>query len=149
MQNEDGKFPSAKWIVAVLVGSGLLGCSGQVATYPVRGMVVYPDGKPVTKGSVEFDAIDQKKPITAAGQISPDGTFQLGTYAPNDGAIAGEHRVAVIADYQIGTGIERPDELPPPVLDPKFRDFKTSGLKVTVKPSVNNILIEVDYAPQE
>ena len=123
------------------------GCGGQPATYLVHGTVLFPDGKPLARGTVEFEALGQTKPITASGEIGSDGTFRLGTFAANDGAIAGEHRVAVISDYEIGTGVERPGELPPVQLHPKFRSFKTSGLKFTVKPRMNNILVEVDYAP--
>ncbi len=125
------------------------GCGGPPKTYPVQGLVVYPDGKPVKRGTVEFEVIGQKKPITATGEIAADGSFQLGTYAANDGAIAGEHRAAVIVDYDIGTGVERPDELPPPELHPKYRAFKTSDLKFTVEPRLNNILIKVEYAEPE
>ena len=125
----------------------LSGCDSRPETFLVHGMVVYPDGKPMTEGTVEFEALHQKKPITASGDINEDGTFQLGTFEVNDGAIAGTHRVAVIANYVIGTGIERPGLIPPPVLDPKFSDFKTSTLEFEVKPSSNNILVEVDYAP--
>jgi len=122
------------------------GCNQRPPTYEVHGMVVFPDGKPLTSGTVEFEALHQKKPITASGEIAANGTFQLGTFEPNDGAIVGEHRVAVISDFEIGTGIERPDELPPERLHAKFRDFKSSGLKFIVKPQRNNILVEVDYA---
>lgn len=125
------------------------GCGGPPKTYLVHGTVVFPDGKPLARGTVEFEAMGQTRPITASGEIAKDGTFQLGTFAANDGAIAGEHRVAVISDYEIGTGVERPGELPPLQLDPKFRSFKTSGLKFTIKPRMNNILVEVDYAPAD
>jgi hypothetical protein len=125
------------------------GCSnGNPTTYPVRGEVRFPDGRPLTKGSVEFELQDQKMPITATGQISEDGTFVLGTFELDDGAVAGRHRAVVIADHQIGTGVERPGKLPPPALHPRFRDFKTSGLEFTVEPGENKIIIEVDYAPR-
>ena len=123
------------------------GCSEQPKTYLVHGMVVFPDGKPLTKGTVEFEVTASSKPITATGAIGLDGTFELGTYAAKDGAIVGQHRVVVIADHMIGTGEERPEALPPPVLDPKYHDYKTSGLTFTVKPEVNNILIEVAPPP--
>jgi len=80
------------------------------------------------------------------GEIAKDGTLRLSTFAASDGAIAGEHRVAVVSDYEIGTGVERPGELPPLQIHPKFRSFKTSGPKFTIKPRMNNILVEVDYA---
>ena len=108
-----------KLIAAVVLLFGTVsGCSRQPTAYVVHGTVVFPDGKPLTKGSVEFEAIGQPKPITASGQIAKDGTFQLGTFQPGDGAISGQHRVAVIVDYDIGTGVERPQELPPPELHP-------------------------------
>lgn len=129
--------------------AAVAGCGGPPKTYLVHGMVVFPDGQPLTRGTVEFETLHQNKAITASGEIAKDGTFRLGTFAPNDGAIAGEHRVAVISDYVIGTGVERPGELPPPLLDPKFRSFKTSGLKFTIKPQMNNILVPIDYAPSE
>lgn len=125
----------------------LAGCSDQPPTYVVQGMVVYPDGKPVKRGTVEFELIIGKDPITASGEIGKDGTFQLGTYEENDGAVAGRHRAAVIADFEIGTAEERPELLPPKILDPKFSEFKTSGLEFEVEPKRNSILVEVDYAP--
>ena len=134
--------------ISVLAGLAS-GCGGPPTAYLVHGTVVFPDGQPLTRGTVEFEPVGQKKTITASGEIAADGTFQLGTYQPKDGAIAGEHRVAVISDYEIGTGVERPGELPPSKLHSKFRSFKTSGLKFTVKPRMNNLLIEVDYATTE
>ena len=132
----------------LLLGAAV-GCGGPPKTYLVHGTVVFPDGQPLVRGTVEFEAMNQTKPITASGEIGKDGSFQLGTFATNDGAIAGEHRVAVISEYEIGTGVERPGELPPPQLDSKFSSFKTSGLKFTIKPRMNNILVEVNYAPPE
>jgi hypothetical protein len=125
------------------------GCfSGDPKTHPVHGKVLFPDGKPLTKGSVEFELLDQEKPSTATGEISDDGTFELGTYKPDDGAIAGRHRAVVIADHEIGTGVERPGIVPPTALHPRFRDFKTSGLEFTVEPGKNEIVIPVEYAPR-
>jgi len=134
---------------ATLILALLAGCSGQSNTYLVHGMVVYPDGKPLTRGTVEFEATYEGKQITASAEIAPDGTFQLGTYVPNDGAVAGLHRVAVIADFDIATGWERPGMIPPLTLHPRYRDFSTSGLEFDIKPQTNNILVEVDYAPRE
>ena len=136
------------WFAALILAL-MAGCSGQANTYLVHGMVVYPDGKPLTRGTVEFEATHEGRQITASAEIAPDGTFQLGTFAPNDGAVAGHHRVAVIADFEIATGWERPDMVPPPALHPRYRNFGTSGLEFDIKPRTNNILVEVDYAPPE
>ena len=136
-----------QFLCVAIASIGLCGCSEQPATYVVHGLVVYPDGKPVTRGTVEFELIVGKNPITASGEIAEDGTFQLGTFEENDGAVAGRHRAAVIADFEIGTKEERPDLLPPKILDPRFSEFKTSGLEFEVEPKSNSILVEVDYAP--
>ena len=137
-------MPSPVAIVWLFV---LAGCSEQPETYLVHGMVVYPDGKPLSQGTVEFETTREEIPITASAEIESDGTFQLGTFAAKDGAVAGRHRVAVIADFEIGTGAERPGVIPPPVLDPRYREFHTSGLEFEIKPQKNNIMVEVDYAP--
>ena len=131
--------------VAIVVA----GCSDQQQTYVVHGMVVYPDGKPVPKGTVEFEALDEKRPITASSEIEPDGTFQLGTFAPLDGAVPGRQRIAVITDAEIGTEAERPEFLPPPLVASRFAEFKTSGLETVVELRMNNVLIEVDYFDPE
>ncbi len=130
-------------LVAVLLTAA--GCSDQRETYIVHGMVVYPDGQPVTKGTVEFEAIDEERPITASSEIDTDGTFQLGTFAPKDGAVPGRQRIAVITDAEIGTEAERPEFLPPPLVASRFSEFKTSGLETFVEPRMNNVLIQVDH----
>lgn len=138
-------FARPAFCLMVLIATS--GCNQRPATYLVHGMVVFPDGQPLTKGTVEFEALQQSKPITASAEIGSDGTFQLGTFQPKDGAIAGKHRVAVISDFSIGTGVERPGEIPPARLHPRYREFKTSGLEFTINPQANNILVEVEYAP--
>ena len=133
----------------VTIATVAAGCSDQRETYIVHGMVVYPDGKPLTKGTVEFEATDEERPITATSEIESDGTFQLGTFAPKDGAVPGRQRIAVITDAEIGTEAERPELLPPALVASRFSEFRTSGLETVVEPRMNNVLIEVDYYDPE
>ncbi|MGB7328691.1 MAG: hypothetical protein WBD31_27685 [Rubripirellula sp.] len=131
--------------LASLIGG--LGCGGPASdVYPVNGIVQFPDGKLLRSGTVELELIGQKDPITATARISPDGTFTMGTYKADDGALAGKHRVVVLSDYEIGNGAERPGLIPEPLLDTKYRSFRTSGLQVEVKPETNNVVLEVQYA---
>lgn len=133
--------------VVMLVTIGNAGCADSSRkTYPVRGMVRFPDGKVLREGSVEFEILGREEPVTATGVIEPDGSFVLGTYDLDDGALVGKHRVVVIADHVIGSGAERPEFIPPPTLDPRYRDYRRSGLVHEVKPETNNIVIEVEYA---
>jgi hypothetical protein len=137
--------------LAFVFAGTIIGCgNGNPETYPVTGTVVFADGTPLTDGSVEFETEIDDKPITAIGQIGPDGTFKLGTYEATDGARPGQHRVAVFANNEIGTKHERPDKLPPLILDPRFSNFNTSKLQFTVKEEgENNFRIEVERVPDE
>ncbi len=133
-----------------LMAFSLLGCSsGETTTYPVSGVVRFPDGKLLREGTIEFEISGVKNPITATGEIAPDGSFFLGTYQIDDGAVAGSHRVVVIADPVIGTGVERPGLLPKSILHQKYRDFRSSGIVVEVEPTINNVVIDVEYAPTD
>ena len=68
---------------ALLIGSSP-GCGGKSQfpeTLPVSGKVTYK-GQPVTKGTVTFQS-DTGQPAT--GEIQPDGTYRLSTFAEKDG----------------------------------------------------------------
>jgi hypothetical protein len=80
----------------------LAGCSQppyEVA--PVTGTVII-DGQPFTQGKVMFAPIaktaDGKAGKPAFGRVGPDGAFTLSTYATDDGAVVGDHRVTVMHD---------------------------------------------------
>jgi hypothetical protein len=117
--------------------------------FPVRGIVRFPDGQLLRNGTIEFEIIGRERPVTARGIVGPDGSFVLGTFEEDDGALAGKHRAVVIADYVIGSGAERPGLIPESKLHPKYRSYQTSTLVHEVKPQTNNIVIDVEYAPDE
>jgi hypothetical protein len=143
--------PSARLVFGIasaFIVISSIGCTNpEDKTYPVRGMVRFPDGQVLREGSVEFEIKGREKPVTARGVIGPDGSFVLGTFEIDDGALVGKHRVVVIADYVIGSGAERPGLIPESKLHSKYRDFRTSELEVIVKPEPNNVFIDVEYAP--
>ena len=122
------------------------GCESGPELAEVTGVVVFADGEKLTTGHVEFETIGQQKPISSTGAIKEDGTFVLGTYAADDGVMPGRYRAVVISDFQIGTGNERPGLIPEPQVDPRFRDFKTSGLEFEVSPGENRFEISVERA---
>lgn len=62
-------------------------------TAPVSG-VVKIDGKVVPEGTITF--YPKVGPV-AASTINSNGHYSLTTYEPNDGAVLGEHRVAIRA----------------------------------------------------
>ena len=105
-------------------------------TYPVRGKVTFPDGTPLEGGRVEFELVSSKHRVSARGVIRPDGSFELGTFQPGDGALAGEHRAIVMPPLPIGDR-DGVDSLPV-IIDPHFQRFDSSGLKFTVTPDGDN-----------
>jgi hypothetical protein len=105
--------------------------------------VTYPDGKPLTEGMVVFESQGQEKPVTARGDIHPDGSYELGTHRPGDGALAGKYRV-LVAPKTDPNAVDRPSG--PPSFDPRFASFDTSGLEYQVVAGANDFPIQVTPA---
>lgn len=127
-------------VVACIFFAVLLiaGCSKGPPVYRVKGAVKY-QGKPLTTGVVAFHHTDQKSPLVK-GEIGADGTFQLTTVRPNDGAAPGEYRVTVTS-MTPGKGVEGVDKdyTPPKALIPlKYMRLDESPLKATVEPRDDN-----------
>ncbi|HXG11472.1 MAG TPA: hypothetical protein VNK04_17085 [Gemmataceae bacterium] len=118
---------------------GLAGCGGP-KLYPVKGKVVWENGaaaRELAGGSVVCESEDGK--VAARGEILADGSFELSTYKPGDGALRGKHRVA-IAEYS-------PREpTPPPISDPMFSKVETSGLEINVEPTTNEVILKIRKA---
>src|SRR5262245_2332062 len=73
------------------------GCGGgKSKTTPVKGTVTL-DGKPVALASVVFIPRQEGR-MVAQAVTNQDGNFELTTYHPNDGALAGEYLVTVTKD---------------------------------------------------
>src|SRR5437870_3422773 len=73
------------------------GCGGgKSKTTPVKGTVTL-DGKPVALASVVFIPRQDGR-MVAQAVTNQDGNFELTTYQPNDGALAGEYLVTVTKD---------------------------------------------------
>jgi hypothetical protein len=142
-----------RFSVSCFLAIAVLLCSGchdsELQTYPVRGVVRFPDGKMLRQGSIEFESLDTETPQLARAEIQPDGSFVLGTHDLDDGALAGRHRAVVIANHMIGNGAERPGMIPKSPLHPKHANFRTSELEFVIQEKTNNIIIEVQYAPDD
>lgn len=124
----------------------LVGCGSDRQMAKVAGTVKLPDGTPVTSGTVEFETVDQKPSVTATGEINEAGAFKLGTWTADDGVLIGKHRAVVVADFEIGTGAERPNLIPQSTVHSKYREFETSGLEFTIEKDNLDLQIVVDPA---
>jgi hypothetical protein len=140
---------------SLLVGAGflvaVLGCSqGSHPTAKVAGKVTH-DGQPVTSGSLTFAPAAGTVGKPAAGVVKPDGSYTLSTYAPEDGAAVGRHKVM----YTPGGGDSGQQQVP---VEPGKHDERPaapvpfSGLvpkepEVEVKAGSNEINIELVADP--
>ncbi len=103
-------------------------------TAPVKGVVTY-QGKPIANLSVAF--IPDNGPL-ATGKTDASGKFELMTNKPGDGAIIGNHKVAIsfVSDEIPPMGGPDPgsENKAPPVspIPKQYSDVKTSGLTKTV-----------------
>lgn len=100
-------------------------------TTPVTGKVTYA-GQPVPKGTITFQSDAGQ---AAVGDIQPDGTYHLSTFAAKDGAVLGHHKVMIISNTADPTMIpgSSPGYVKPKDLVPKkFGQLDTSGLEAMV-----------------
>lgn len=120
----------------LLLCIGSSGCSSdRLPTYPVQGRVVFSDGSPVHTGSIELKS--REHGVQARGTIAGDGSFQLTTYEPNDGAVAGTHDCVVVQLVMV----EELDNFTPSmagIVDPRFGAYSQSGLKCEVYAESDN-----------
>jgi len=131
---------------AVLAGlllalTALAGCGPSMGQ--VDGKVVWAGGAPAAElagGQVIFES--QAMRITARGEIGKDGGFTLRTSKEGDGAQVGDYDVAIV-EHRVATGGEG-SPLSPQRLPDKYYDFKTSGLKATVKSGRSPVTLTVD-----
>ena len=82
--------------------------------------------------------------ITATGTIQHDGSFVLGTYTADDGAVAGDHRAIVVqivvADGSFLHSVDHGKPVPV-----HYADYGRSPLQMTVSDTEpNHLVIELD-----
>ncbi|WP_165072933.1 hypothetical protein [Paludisphaera rhizosphaerae] len=108
-------------VVALALSLIFVGCGDSSSTppggmtVPVKGIVTYK-GKPLAQGTVVFEPDAGRE---AQGEVGPDGSFTLSTFAKDDGAVPGSHRVAV-------------KNISKSVLPLKYQNLASSGIEVVV-----------------
>jgi hypothetical protein len=125
-------------VLACLVALQAAGCASRPAVYAVKGRVTF-NGRAVTTGTVVFHALDDKLPLVR-GEIR-EGSFELTTYRPGDGAPAGKYQVTVHA-FRPGKGVEGWDadyQPPRPLVPLKYTRLDQTPLAETVEPRENRL----------
>src|SRR5262245_3832347 len=133
------------FFLAVLVS----GCGRKERpTIPVQGEVVYTDrngAKVSPEGAMlTFYLQDDPNPLPLhpTARVEKDGTFQVSTYATNDGLPEGEYRVtASWQDFKVVMGQEQPKG--PDKLKNKYGDPNTTPLRATVKKGMASLRYEL------
>ena len=150
---------SLRTTLSVLAGVSLLvsplGCSrdpNMPTLGRVHGKVTYK-GKPVESGTVTFNPVPGKGGETgqnATGQIEPDGSYVMTTFNTGDGAILGQHVVAVVVRAKGSENQGKPkadstiDYSMPKLMTPsKYASVETSPLVCTVKEGDNTFDIDL------
>ena len=119
----------------------------QPATYPTRGRVDFSDGKPVMLGTVEL--LSEDGALNAQGTIQPDGTFVLGTFTSNDGAVAGKHK-AIVMQMIVSDGLPKHSMDHGDPVDPFYSSYSSSPLTATIQASESNeITLTVERAKRK
>ena len=129
------------WLILLPGLTALSGCGSSMGQ--VEGKIVWSDGSPAKElagGQVIFES--QQMRITSRGEIGPNGEFALRTVKEGDGVQVGEYDVAIV-EHRAATGGEGSPVSPQRLAD-KYYDFKTSGLKATVKSGNNPITLTVE-----
>lgn len=143
--------PSTVSSLLILLLPVLAGCnSGQLPVHPVNGTVRFDDGARVMFGDIEFFSAAHK--INARGKINRDGTFEVGTYAENDGAVAGNHKVIILqvtGDYLTEKLSDEIDHDHGELIHPAYFDYRTSNLQCEIVPGPNDIELVVRKNPRQ
>ncbi|HJZ91609.1 MAG TPA: hypothetical protein VKE40_12110 [Gemmataceae bacterium] len=131
-------WPAATLCVALLVAPG---CSNKrIKTYPVSGQVLY-NGDPLKGVDIALHPMDPKNDTGYPPHATTDanGKFTLTTFLKDDGAPAGEFRVAVaFAVEAVDEGSDQGKRLSFQVPE-KYHRAETSGLSITIKPGSNDL----------
>ena len=145
-------FPSLfMTCLAIAMAVSVSGChSDQLPTYPVEGTIEFQDGSYPKFGSIEF--YSRKHQINARGSINRDGTFTVGTYAVNDGAVEGRHKIIVL---QISGTYLTADYIPQnkhdhgALVNKSYFDYRTSDLAWDIKKENNKVALIVRKNPRQ
>jgi hypothetical protein len=136
MASNCARFASAAAALLLL----LAGCGGgnQLELIPVRGTVTY-NGKPLSRGVVNYVPTKAGAGRSANGPIQADGTFVMTTQKRDDGVARGTYNIVIYSDEEapIRTREEiesqrGPTAKPKLLIPEKYVSLETSGLSDVV-----------------
>lgn len=137
--------------LAMLLLPSLAGCSSdQLPTYPVEGTIRFKDGSFPKFGDIEFYSATHR--INARGKINRDGSFTVGTYDPDDGAVEGKHKITVLQISGNHLTAEYNDDIKHDhgaLVHTAYFDYRTSDLEYNIKRETNRVELVVRKNPRQ
>jgi hypothetical protein len=131
------RWTDVRAVFAIGMMTLVAGCGEHRPTRVVISGQVCIDGKPLTHGSI---MLVPKGARPSTGQLDEQGRFALTCYDGQDGAVPGQHRVAVIANEPLGGDSIR-------WLAPKkYADYHTSGLTVDIAEPTDSLRFDLTWA---
>ncbi len=142
-------------VIAAILFVGLCSCARQESSPPHKpsaGPEVARSPKPVrTEGIVRLNGVplaggmimllpeDEEHGRPASGMIEPDGSFELGTLAPGDGALPGKYRVVVTPQSASGKDAGKTKAVPE-----RYTDPEKTPLRAVIESKSKDQTIRVD-----
>lgn len=129
-------------IVMALLCTAICGCGNAQApwekAYPVRGSLIW-QGKPVANAVVSLFPEDPAVPdsVRPRAKTADDGSFEVWTYQPGDGAPAGRYKLTVVreaVDVVRDVVVVKPNDLPG-----KFSRLETTDLQVEIQAAATEL----------
>ncbi|MDR2757348.1 MAG: hypothetical protein LBC20_16745 [Planctomycetaceae bacterium] len=115
-------------LLLVIFFLSCLGCSNNVG---VSGKITFPDGTPLTVGTVAFT---NSAGFFARASIQPDGSYRIGRIKDGDGIPKGTYTIYIL-DADLIEKPASPTDTPRyiPQVNKKYLSEATSGLSCDVK----------------
>ena len=131
-------MPARSLLFVLLACIAAGACNRGPTLVPAAGRVTL-NGKPLENGAI---MVQPTAGPAAQAKINPDGTFQLGTFKPGDGAIVGTAAVRVFCRKDI-TPPGGEQAWGPSLIPDRYNRFDTSGLTVEIKVGMSPLEISL------
>lgn len=110
--------------LGMVVLAATIGCGPEYSLAPVAGQVTL-DGKPLERGKIQFFPQEGR---SATGKIVDGSIEGVSTFEQGDGALVGDHRVAIYAFVREPRGME----IVPWAIPQRYGDANLSGLTAEI-----------------
>jgi hypothetical protein len=138
-------------LLAGLLMAQAAGCGkAKLEVHPVSGRVEFDDRSCPMFGDIEF--YNEENRINARGRITREGTFTVGTYSADDGAVEGTHKIVIVQNTTaavmpyLSKSIRHDHGQ---LVHPDYFDYRTSDLIWTIVQGENKVVLKLRKHPNQ